>query len=491
MQNLVTIDGDVRPPGRPATPGPRRRFEALEQRLAQLEAYDQHVNGAIDQLVDAMLELRNLQTDSAPTAAPGVAEELQSLKAKVKDLEQQLQVERSGRDLTKVSRMHAKTRSVVFVGTTYFGDNVKYAWLGVRHELARRGIEARFLPYHAEQQLQVESLGGSCLPAGHAQWTTEHVGQALAAAVVVTSDHFLNPNPFALPLMAGARHVQLWHGVSIKEIGLRNLPSGRALAPHAARVLATCGPYATLVGTAVDGEAEWRRWFSFERYAAIGYPRNDVLYREPTEADLVNVDRAAYDRAGEARAAGRRVVLYAPTFRDGDRGRWLLDAGLERVAAAVAAQGDCLIVNLHPVEQPQIPQLSQALPGVSFVAPRTDVYPLLRRTHALVTDYSSVMFDYLHLQQPVILFRPDHEAYTQRSRRLFDDKLATMPGPVVGRADELATLLRQPQFGQTNAHRKAREQLLAQWYDHHDGRAAERLVDVIEAELARAGVPAA
>jgi CDP-glycerol glycerophosphotransferase len=72
---------------------------------------------------------------------------------------------------------------------------------------------------------------------------------------------------------------------------------GRALGPHFARVLATCGPYARLLGTAAAGEAEWRRWFAFERYAPIGYPRNDVLYREPTAADLAGCDRDTYDRA--------------------------------------------------------------------------------------------------------------------------------------------------------------------------------------------------
>jgi CDP-glycerol glycerophosphotransferase len=448
---------------------------SLESRLSGLEAYSDQVSASIEQLVSVVLELKQ-----QGAASPEVA----SLQQKVKELEQQLHIERSCRDLAQVSRMHPKTRSVVFVGTTYFGDNVKYAWLGVRDAARAQGIACWFLPFNAEQEAVVLGLGGDCLPHSYSQWTAEHLHLALSAGVLVTSDHFLNPNPFAAALLAGARHIQLWHGVSIKEIGLRNLPPGRALGPQMARVLATCGPYASLVGTAAAGEAEWRRWFAFQQYAPIGYPRNDVLYREPTEADLANVDRQAFDLATHTLARGKRVLLYAPTFRDANRGRWLLQAGLDKVAAALARQGDCLIVNLHPVEQPMAPQLAAELPGVTFVAPRTDIYPLLGCTSALITDYSSVMFDYLHLKRPLLLFRPDHEAYTERSRRLFDAKLSALPGPLLTHADALIHHLRSPQLGQTAAHRQVREQLLAQWFDHHDGHAAQRLLGLIGEQLA-------
>ena len=135
---------------------------------------------------------------------------------------------------------------------------------------------------------------------------------------------------------------------------MRHIPAGgRALGPHFARVLATCGPYACFVGTARAGEDEWRRWFSFERYAPIGYPRNDVLYREPTAIDLANVDRATYERACATLAKGHRVLLYAPTFRD-HRPDWIQHVGLDRLADAVARQGDLLLEAGLRLEAPEI-----------------------------------------------------------------------------------------------------------------------------------------
>jgi CDP-glycerol glycerophosphotransferase len=442
----------------------------MQARLDQLESFGSQVSGAIESLVGSLVEL---QAD---------AKETQALQSKLKEMEQQLAVERSCRDLERVSHMHAKVRRIVFVGTSYLGCNVKYAWLAALERAAEEGFDCWFLPSSATQEEQVRSVDARVFPSAWTQWSSDHLHTALATAVVVTSDHLLNPNPFASALLAGARHVQLWHGVSIKEIGLRNLLPLKSMNPRFARILATCGPYASLVGTAAGHESEWRRWFGFERYAPLGYVRNDVLYREPAGADLLNVDPDAYALACQTRAKGKRVILYAPTWRDGKGAAWMLQAGLERIAQGIAANGDCLIVNLHPVEAPQVDQLRPHLPGVGFVKPRTDIYPLLTQTSVLVTDYSSVMFDYLHLDRPILLYRPDHEEYTQRSRKLFDDKLTTLPGPMLSTADSLLHALKKLTDGH---HAAERQTLRAQLFDHHDGGSGERLLAWLSDELSQ------
>jgi CDP-glycerol glycerophosphotransferase len=480
-----TTDSEHDPESSPRASVRGSELSALAARLAQVEAFNEQASVTIEQLVNCMLELRTqAQPEGAAPAAGG--NELSAIKAKLRELEMQQNYDRMCIDLTEVSRMHAKSRSVVFVGNTYFGDNLKYAWLSCREQAEQRGFACWFMPHAPEQEKFVRSLGAPCLPQNWEQWTEEHVSTLLQAAVVVTSDHLLHPNPFALPLLAGARQLQLWHGVSIKEIGFRTALPLRQMTPHTTRVLRTAGHYAALIGTSARGEAEWRRWFGFERYAPLGYPRNDVLYREPTELDLLNVDRAAYAHAQAARDGGRRVVLWAPTFRDANRVKWILDAGLPQIARELERAGHCLIVNLHPVEQPAVPELSQAFPKVKFVSARTDIYPLLSRCDVLVTDYSSLMFDWLHLGRPIVLFRPDHEDYTQRSRKLFDDKLRSLPGPCAATAESLLKILTQPDPANTPELRAVRAELLDRWFDQKDGDAGKRFVDLVVDELDRA-----
>ncbi|MFO1336669.1 MAG: CDP-glycerol glycerophosphotransferase family protein [Burkholderiaceae bacterium] len=468
----------------PAALMPMGLGDDLETRLGAVEAFGAQLGQAVEQLVDAVVQLQ--QQPAPPPQLAGGAEAalaaIGALNGRLVELEQQFALERSCRDLERVSRMHPKERTVVFVATTYLGCNVKYAWLAFREQARREGIAAWLLPQNAEQERMARDLGEPCFPHRHADWSAEHLRTALSAAVVVTCDHFLNPNPYAAAVLAGARHVQLWHGISIKEIGLRNLAPMRHMTPRYAKVLATTGPYTRLVGTAAAAEGEWRRWFSFERYAPIGYPRNDVLLREATPADLLNVDTAMLATARAAREAGQRVVLYAPTFRDAKRGVWAVEAGLERLAKELAGRGDLLIVNLHPVEQPMIPQLAEAIPSAKFVAPRTDIYPLLPHTTELVTDYSSVMFDYLLLDRPILLFRPDHADYVARSRTLFDDKLDAKPGPLTSSVNELLLALRN-RAAETPAHARHRQTLRERLHDHCDANAGERLAALLLEEV--------
>ena len=476
--HLSAHSRDVPSPKKTTPAGVEQTQEAtaLAQRLSGLEAFNAQLTQSIDTLVDSVLQVR----DEAKR-------ELAVLERRVRELEVQLHVERVNRDLEIVSRMHPKDRVIVFVASTYFGDNIKYAWLECIRRAEEHGYSVWFLPFDSTQETLVTRLGANCFPHMPAEWTADHVHVALSAAVVVMNDHLMSANPYANALLTGARHVQMWHGVSIKEIGFRNLGPLRGMSPRFARVLRTCGHFTRFIGTTATNEPEWRRWFSFDRYAPIGYPRNDVLHREPGQLDLLNVDQEVYERACAFLAEGRRVYLYAPTFRDANRGKWLLDSGVDHIASAIARNGDLLIVNLHPVEQPLIPELSRQLPQLTFVSPRTDIYPLLSRSSVLITDYSSIMFDYLQLDRPIVLFRPDHADYTVRSRKLFDDKLSPLPGPMAHNARELVSLLESSALSVDEHYGESRRVLASRLYDHCDGKAAERLVDVLLEELELAG----
>jgi CDP-glycerol glycerophosphotransferase len=430
------------------------------------------VCSAIESLAESLVSLRQ-QVSARPDAV--ATTELGGLLSRIQQLESQFRLQSACADLAQTSRFHPKRASVVFVGTTYFGCNAKYGWLGFRDAARKAGVECFFLPQTAAQEAAVRSLDEACFPADPNDWKPADITAALSAAVVVTCDHLLNPNPFAASMLAGARHVQLWHGISIKEIGLGNLRPLREMSPHVAKVMATCGPFKQFIGTSAAQELEFRRWFALERYAPIGYPRNDVLLREPTEGDLLGVDTAVLARARNARRAGGRVVLYAPTFRDARRGVWIVEAGLERIATELEKRGDTLLVAMHPVEAQLIPQLQAAVPSARFVTPRTDLYPLLREADVLVTDYSSIMFDFLLLDRPVILYRPDHDDYVLRSRQLYDEKLLdAKPGPLTATLDQLLAALRQPDaLGARHAGDRAA--LRQRLFDHVDGSASERL----------------
>jgi len=74
---------------------------------------------------------------------------------------------------------------------------------------------------------------------------------------------------------------------------------------------------------------------------------------------------------------------------------------------------------------------------IFFLSGAVDIYPVLDRIDILITDYSSIYFDWLLLDKPVVFFIPDYDEYTSASRELYDEYEALTAGPKVKSTKEL------------------------------------------------------
>ena len=189
-----------------------------------------------------------------------------------------------------------------------------------------------------------------------------------------------------------------------------------------------------------------------------------------------------FDAAARARAeaavrsrygvdAGRRVVLYAPTFR-GAGPRDARDPGLLDVARLHATLGDgwVLLLRLHPL----VATAASLPPGTRVRRRRLGLAGherLLLVADVLVTDYSSVMFEFALLERPMAFLAPDADAYTAE-RGFYLDLRTDLPGPAFATTADLATHLASGSFDVERTRAFARR-----WFDVADGRAAARFVD--------------
>jgi CDP-glycerol glycerophosphotransferase len=105
-----------------------------------------------------------------------------------------------------------------------------------------------------------------------------------------------------------------------------------------------------------------------------------------------------------------------------------------------------------------------------------DVTPLLQISDALITDYSSLMFDYALLDRPMIFHVPDHDEYVGRSRGAYFDLASTAPGPLTRTSEELFTALTDLP-GNAAAFAAQRRDFVARFGEYDTGRAAEAVVD--------------
>lgn len=251
----------------------------------------------------------------------------------------------------------------------------------------------------------------------------------LRAGVVIVTHGLRDIN---LSCSGGARAVLLWHGTPLKRISwdaaFREEPWPiQAAHRYAHRVLdlltaETEAAKASFVsGLGVDPDT----------IVFTGYPRNDVLTRQISGADI-GTDRQAVREIRDLDDSVP-VLLYVPTFRDhgGEPALEQLDlASLECFLRRI--DGYCYLKG-HP-DEPSVNVGNYS--RIRLVNSGADIYPLLADVDLLITDYSSIYFDFLPLDRPIIFFAYDLERY-RAERGFYYDYEAITPGPKVRNIEEL------------------------------------------------------
>jgi CDP-glycerol glycerophosphotransferase len=268
-------------------------------------------------------------------------------------------------------------------------------------------------------------------------------------------------------------YLQTWHGTALKHLGF-DMPSikrsGVTQQRHLQRMidrwdyLCIRSPY--------DERSIADAYRSTAKRLPYGLPRNDVLLRTPAP------DTSATRKAlGLGTGDSRRILLYAPTFRqvDGKHQRFSMPFSLTRFQHEL---GDrfVLLVRAHYLDHISIaPELQGSVIDASGIHDVADLYPL---ADALITDYSSVMFDYCLLQRPIVIFGHDYDEYAGEERGTYFDLRTKSPGPFVETEEDLFETLRR--LDEVSEHHAVALQAFREEFGlYDDGQAARRVVDAV------------
>ncbi|MEU9699893.1 bifunctional glycosyltransferase family 2 protein/CDP-glycerol:glycerophosphate glycerophosphotransferase [Streptomyces sp. NPDC047981] len=205
-----------------------------------------------------------------------------------------------------------------------------------------------------------------------------------------------------------------------------------------------------------------------------GYPRNDVL----VQARQREEEAGRRERGPLAEKLGipadKKVLLYAPTFRtSGKASQFQLPFDVDRFAEEF---GDryVLLVRAHYFNHVVLPPNVEG--KIIDVSHEHDVMPLMELADALITDYSSVMFDYALLDRPMLFFTYDYETYVHEDRGTYFDLLEHAPGPVFRTEDELHAAVRELD-AQGREFCDARKRFVAEFGEFDQGNAARSIVE--------------
>jgi CRISPR system Cascade subunit CasB len=259
--------------------------------------------------------------------------------------------------------------------------------------------------------------------------------------------------------------VQTQHGTPLKHMGL-DLQEHPAAARDLdfAAMLRGVGQWDYLLSPNRHTTLTWERVYP-GGYTTLpyGYPRNDVFQRATSE----DVRRL---RESLGIPDGSVAILYAPTHRDYRRTQHVtLD--LDRL---VRRLGPRFVVLARAHHRHGGPLVSPATGRVVDVSDHPSVESLCLASDALVTDYSSLMFDYANLDRPIVIHADDREAY-EAARGTYFDLRSFAPGAVARSEDELIDIFATGHWRGSRS-TQLRSAFRERFCPYDDGRAAERVV---------------
>ena len=282
--------------------------------------------------------------------------------------------------------------------------------------------------------------------------------------------------PKWMPKPPGTVYLQTWHGTPLKKLGLDieevHMP-GTDTAIYRQNIIDESANWSYLISPNRYSSEIFRSAFGFNgEIIESGYPRNDILYNASSKK-MMDI------KTNLGIASDKKVILYAPTWRDDDffeQGRYKftfqfeLDKLKERFGEEFV-----LLTRMHYLVAENFDFTAYG-DFVKDVSSYPDIAELYLVSDILITDYSSVFFDYANLNRPIIFYMYDLEDYRDRLRGFYFDIEKEAPGPIVENEEDLFDAI---DYASKNGHKspEAFQKFYERFCYLEDGKATKRLVE--------------
>ncbi|WP_188454994.1 CDP-glycerol glycerophosphotransferase family protein [Virgibacillus oceani] len=231
-------------------------------------------------------------------------------------------------------------------------------------------------------------------------------------------------------------YLQTWHGTPLKKM-LYDIDEvqGRS-SDYVERVGEAVKNWDYLISPSEYASKAFRSAFRYDgKILETGYPRNDIFYKNNKHEikEKINHNFNLFE--------GKKIILYAPTFRDNqttNKNKFSFDINMDlHKMKQILGSDHVILLRLHVVVSNKI-NLDEELEGFVYDASKyPDIQELLVATDILITDYSSVMFDYANTGKPMLFYTYDLEEYRDNIRGFYMDFEKEAPGPLLFNTDEI------------------------------------------------------
>ena len=294
--------------------------------------------------------------------------------------------------------------------------------------------------------------------------------EALTSAKFIITNNTL---PFYFIKKPGQIYLNTWHGIPLKTLGY-DIPDGKFTSRNMTRnfliadyIISPCR-----FTTKMFRESYKLDGLHTGKLLECGYPRNDMIFS--TDKNYA-IDKLA--TRGTIVNSEKKLILYAPTWKgtsferaENDIARY--DEFRDYLSEHIDMDKYQILIKPHPMVYELLTE-EQRQSG-SYVSQCIDTNELLAITDILISDYSSIFFDFLLTDRPVFFYIPDVESYKEYRGVYFG--LDELPGPYSCDMGDIADWINNPAETQkkyANAHSKMKE-----WAcEFDDGNVSQRVLD--------------
>ncbi len=270
-------------------------------------------------------------------------------------------------------------------------------------------------------------------------------------------------------------YINTWHSITVKALGY-DMPDGRRLVNNMLRNLLMAdyiiSPNRFM--TDIFNNAFRLREICESKILEIGYPRNDLVVNSTKEEVLSKLEAR-----GTVVDKNKKIILYAPTWNGNNVSEPKIDFGryteiYEYFSRHINTDEYQLLIKPHQIEYRNFPQEEKE--SGKYVSYTIDANELLSVVDILITDYSSIYFDYMLADKPILFYIPDFKAYSKMRGIYFTKE--ELPGPCCTDLVSLAEHINNIQKV-TKDYQQIRDNTRAWANEFDDGHVAQKVLDIV------------
>lgn len=300
------------------------------------------------------------------------------------------------RDLKTISERKKKKMRVLFFGRDAFSDNSKYLYLYMHEHFPQ--LDIYWCSPHTGLIATLEAKGLPCFDLSKdLHHSMDFLLESSIAVFCVNPLESVGHNLLLLSCLSGALTFQMWHGIGPKQADLA-LTSVKNITDLSATKLMFGAAFSEYyISSSEFIDSKWNEFFGARNFIRASYPRNELMFRDPTPMESIGAELSEHVREGLYSSRNTSILL-APT--------WEADSGLNNISLLSKLVACCQQnnINVFIKKHPFVNDNSDAARNIKnlyTIPSNVDIYPHLKNFDALITDYSSIIYDYILTGKPI------------------------------------------------------------------------------------------